>query len=150
MSIIASSKEHTIYSMSLSCYLYAEIERLDEDLEKASFAKKAFVYTACELGFLCSTLIGTVETLFWLSIALLFKIPHALIPKSHSSGADKVYAQIIANLCGTATGLSSASVMSIMNYFTDNPSMRDTLIKIRNAVPNALEKCSNIISYHFY
>lgn len=150
MNIINNSKDLNIFSLSLVTCNYFEQARQDEELEQAHPVKQYTVYTVCEIGFICAALVGVIETVFWAAIALLYKIPHLFIPKSHSKWPDLIYAQIYSNLNGSVTGLAESSVLIVINYFEKNDSLKDTLIKVSGSVDRALEKGSNFFSYQLF
>lgn len=150
MGIINQTKDLTTYSASYVISHYFEVTRIDENLEKTNSTTKFMVHTGCEVAFLFTTLIGVVETVFWAALAIVFKIPHALIPESKSKWANLAYAQIVINLNGAVLGFSEGAVMTIINYFESSLAVGETLEKVIKAVDNAFEKCDGFFSYHLF
>jgi hypothetical protein len=144
MSIITLTKNLDGYSFSPLIVGYFEEMRPDENLEKASTIKKILVYTFCEVGFLCATLIGIIETVFWIAVAIVCKLPQALLK------TDRAYAQIIFNLNASMTGVAMGAVMLVINYFETRDMIKDTLNEVSGAIDKVFEKYDNIFSYHLF
>lgn len=66
-----------------------------------------------ELGFIATTLFGTIETIFWTSILLLAKAIHVFMPESEI--ADRIFTQICASTADTIAATACAALLVIYN-----------------------------------
>lgn len=70
-----------------------------------------------ETIFICTTLFGVIETIFWASLALLAKAVHVFI--SQSETVDKIFAQLFSSALLTLSSTTFAAAMVGKNFFID-------------------------------
>lgn len=115
---------------------------------KITGARDYLVLTAMEAGFILTTIVGVIETIFWASITLLAKAIHVFIPQSNT--VDKVYAQLVTNTFYSVCATTVAIIM-IMENFNEIDVKKDvccpTLLMYNRL---AEDYCSSFLHYRLF
>lgn len=84
------------------------------DLSATDYLKLAIA----EFGFIATTVLGIIETIFWTSILLLCKAIHVFMPESQI--ADRIFTQLVVNT-GVTIGATTVSALMLGYNFSLYP-----------------------------
>ena len=134
-------------SFSLATLFMDEIEKIRPHEEEEKTIGKYLAYAASEALFFFGAVIGTIETLFWTTLALLAKSVHVFLSnETMTLICGDLFGRVIKSSMSTAV----LGVGFVFNLFDTDEKFKNRLSTTWKTVAEGFHACSSLINYQFF
>lgn len=143
-------KQASDFTYSLSLWGYNEFSYARRGMEHDCLIPRCIKVLALEAGYLATTLIGIIETIFWSAVMLVVKLVHLVIPESKIEWFNEhVFEPLFMQAAGSFLGLSGSYAMLLYN-FTSEETISITIDNVHNNWVTNLKSLKPIAFYHLF
>ena len=144
-------KQASDFSYSLSLWGYNEFSYARRGMEHDFFLIRCIKVLALEGGYIATTAVGIVETVFWSAIVLVVKLLHFIVPEESKNDwfNQHIFEPIFMQAAGSFLGLAGSYTMLLYN-FAEEETMYATIENVHTNWVTMLNKFKPFAFYSIF